>query len=142
MYVFQSQQDTKGKKIGKFLFSHPEQVFEKYAIHYSPGEILFQEGDGSTDIYFIYQGSIGIYRTVSETERKIAVIQEGEIFGEMAYLLEESRTATAKAETDTILMVITPDIFEELLLVNRIVSRDVIQTLSNRLRKTQLPEKP
>jgi len=142
MYVFQSQQDRKGKKIGKFLFSHPEQVFEKYAIYYSPGEILFQEGDGSTDIYFIYQGSIGIYRTVNETERKIAVIQEGEIFGEMAYLLEESRTATAKAETDTILMVITPDIFEELLLVNRIVSRDVIQTLSNRLRKTQLPEKP
>ncbi len=70
------------------------------------------------------------------------MIQECEIFGEMAYLLEESRTATAKAETDTILMVITPDIFEELLLVNRTVSRDVIQTLSNRLRKTQLPEKP
>lgn len=140
MYFFQLRQDIKGKKIEKFLFSHPKRIFEKYARCYEPGEIIFRQGEESTDIYFIYHGSIDIYRHADGNERKIAVIGKGEVFGEMAYLLKENRTATASAETESILLVITSDIFEELLMVNRTVSRDVIHVLSNRLRKTQLPE--
>jgi membrane protein len=142
VYFFQLRKEAKANKIEKFLFRHPKQVFEKYARHFDTGEILFLEGDRSLAIYFIYQGQIGVYRQVNDEERKIAVIREGEILGEMAYLLDENRTATAKAEVPSILLVITPEIFEELLMVNRIVSRDVIHTLSDRLRKIQLPEKP
>ena len=71
-------------------------------------------------------------------EKKIATIRAGEILGEMAYLLKERRTATAVAETESVLLFITPDNFEELLLSNRSVSREVIQLLSSRLRKMQL----
>lgn len=142
VYFFQLKKEEKTNKIEKFLFRHPKQIFEKYARHFDAGEVLFQEGDRDTEIYFIYQGEIGVYRQLNDEERKIAVAQEGEILGEMAYLLDENRTATAKAEVPSILLVMTPEIFEELLMVNRIVSRDVIHTLSDRLRKVQLPEKP
>jgi CRP-like cAMP-binding protein len=56
----------------------------------------------------------------------------------MAYLLKEHRTATAIVESESILLSITPDDFEELLLSNRSVSREVIQLLSSRLRKMHL----
>ena len=142
MYFFRLRQDIKGKKIEKFLFRHPKRIFEKYARRYKPGEILFREGDRGIDIYFIYSGSIGISRAIDGVEHKLATLKEGEVFGEMAYLLNESRTATAIAETESVLIVIIPDIFEELLQADNIFSRNVIQLLTNRLRKTHLPEKP
>ncbi len=142
MYFFRLRQDIKGKKVEKFLFRHPKRIFEKYARRYKPGEILFREGDRGTDIYFIYSGSIGISRAIDGVEHKLATLKEGEVFGEMAYLLNENRTATAIAETESVLIVIIPDIFEELLQADNIFSRNVIQLLTNRLRKTHLPEKP
>jgi len=142
MYFFRLKQDVKGKKIEKFLFRHPKRIFEKYARRYKSGETIFRKGDRDTDIYFIYSGSIGISRTIDGVEHKLATLEGGEVFGEMAYLLNESRTATAIAETDSVLIVIMPDVFEELLQADNIFSRNVIQLLTDRLRKTHLPEKP
>ncbi len=62
LYIFKLNQDIKEKKIEKFLFSHPKRLFEKFARRYQPGDILFRENDESTDIYFIYLGSIDIRR--------------------------------------------------------------------------------
>lgn len=142
MYFYRIKQDIKGKKIEKFLFRHPKRIFEKYARRYARGETLFREGDKSTDIYFVDRGRISILRKIDDRDHQIASIREGRIFGEMAYLLDERRTATAKAETEAILLILTPGIFEELLKVNTTFARDVIQVLCNRLNKTPLSIKP
>ena len=142
MYFFRLKQDIKGKKIEKFLFRHPKRIFEKYTRRYKSGETIFRQGDRGTDIYFIYSGSIRVSRTNDGIEHKLATLEEGEVFGEMAYLLNEGRTATAIANTDSVLIVIMPDVFEELLQVNTTFSRNVIQLLTDRLRRTHLPEKP
>ncbi len=142
MYLFRFSHSVKEKKIQKFLFNHPQRIFEKYAKRYKAGEILFREGDKDTDIYFVDQGSINILRKIDGSDQKIATIRAGRVFGEMAYLLNESRTATAIAETESILLVMMPDVFEELLQANTIFSRDIIQVLCNRLRRTHLIEKP
>ena len=142
MYLFRFSHSVKEKKIQKFLFNHPQRIFEKYAKRYKAGEILFREGDQDTDIYFVDQGSINILRKIDGSDQKIATIRAGRVFGEMAYLLNESRTATAIAETESILLVMMPDVFEELLQSNTIFSRDIIQVLCNRLRRTHFAEKP
>jgi len=142
MYLFRGQQDTKGKKIEKFLFSHPARIIEKYARRYKPGEILFREGENSTDIFFVDRGSIDIFRKVEDRDHKIATIPEGRVFGEMAYLLQESRTATAITATDSILLILTDDIFEDLLKTSAPFARDVIQVLCDRLRKTEFFIRP
>jgi membrane protein len=142
LYIFKLNQDIKEKKIEKFLFSHPKRLFEKFARRYQPGDILFRENDESTDIYFIYLGSIDIRRNLNENEKNIATLKEGEVFGEMSYLLNENRSATAVAETESMLIVITPAIFEELLQANNTFSRNLIQLLSNRLRNTHFPKTP
>jgi len=142
MYLFRIRQNNKGKKIEKFLFSHPKRIFEKYARRYKPGEILFNEGEKSTDIYFVDRGSVDIFRKIEDRNHKIATIPGGSVFGEMAYLLKESRTATAIAATESVLLTLTPDIFEDLLRSSTTFSRDVIQVLCDRLRKTASLIKP
>ncbi|MFC1825958.1 YhjD/YihY/BrkB family envelope integrity protein [Thermodesulfobacteriota bacterium] len=142
MYLFRMKPDNKGKRVEKFLFSHPKRIFEKYARRYEPGEILFNEGEKSTDIYFVDRGSVDIFRKIEDRNHKIATIPEGGVFGEMAYLLNESRTATAIAATESILLILTPDIFEDLLKSSTTFSRDVIQVLCDRLSKTAFLIKP
>ncbi len=142
LYFFKLTNNKKEKKIEKYLFKHPKRIFEKYAKRINPGEILFRKGDNNTDIYFIFKGSISIYREFNENKRKITTLEEGEVFGEMAYLLHENRTATAVAETESILLVLAPDIFEELLQVTYIFSRNLIQVLSSRLKQMQFKERP
>ncbi len=142
LYFFRLQDDAKKKRIEKFLYHHPKLIFEKYAKHYKVGDVIFQQGDNSTEIYFIQRGNIGIYRKTDDSKEKIAALEEGEVFGEMAYLLNESRTATAVAEAESFLITVNPAIFEELLQVNNTISRNVIQLLCNRLRKTHFTERP
>jgi len=88
------------------------------------------------------RGSVDIFRKIEDRNHKIATIPGGSVFGEMAYLLKESRTATAIAATESILLTLTPDIFEDLLRSSTTFSRDVIQVLCDRLRKTASLIKP
>ena len=135
-YFFKFIFDEKGKKVQKFLFTNPKLIFEKYAKRYKPGDVLFREGDQNKDIYFIYKGTIAIYHNIQGEKHPVATLGEGEVFGEMAYLLNENRTATAVAETASIIMIVVPEIFEELLQANHLFSRKLIQVLSDRIRKT------
>ncbi len=141
-YFFKFIYDERGKKVQKFLFTNPKLIFEKYAKRYNPGDILFSEGDLNKDIYFIYKGTIAIYHNTNGDKHPVATLEEGEVFGEMAYLLNENRTATAVAETESIIMIVVPEIFEELLQTNHLFSRKLIQVLSDRIRKTQQWKKP
>jgi len=138
LYFFQSGQGQKGRRIAKFLFSHPKRLFEKYAAYFAPLEILFREGDTGRDIYYVYRGAIGIYRPTDSDEQQIATLGEGEVFGEMAYLLDEARMATARALEETVLIRIPPDVFEQLLETNIFFARELVLVLTNRLHKAQV----
>ncbi len=134
MFLFRIRQNIKGRKIEKSLFNHPKWIFEKYAKRFHPGDIIFREGDRSSSIYFVEQGFIGLLQAIDGNEHKIATIGEHSIFGTTAHLLNEPRNTTAIAETDSLVLVIPPDIFEELLQVNPSLSKDIIELLCERLR--------
>lgn len=90
------------------LLEHPE--LKKYHVRYEVGETIFYEGDDSKDIYILVSGELDVLKG----KRKIAQISgEGTIFGEMSYLLNQGRTATIKARTDTLLIKIPEDKIEE-----------------------------
>lgn len=133
MFLLRTNQDLKGKKIEKFLFNHPKWIFEKYAKRFHAGDIIFHEGDSSRNIYFVEQGSINLLHTTDGDDYKIATVRDNRILGATAYLLDESRSTTAVAETESLLLVIAPYIFEELLQVNPSFSRDIIHLLCDRI---------
>lgn len=67
---------------------------------YSDGEIIFKEGEQGNCIYVIQSGKVRIIKKDSSGERTIAVLENGELFGEMALFDKLPRSATARALGD------------------------------------------
>jgi hypothetical protein len=80
---------------------------------YRAGEVIFAEGDYSTDAYIVRRGSVEIYLT-RDGDRRLAVLHEGAVFGELALLTDQARTASVRALDDADLIVIDQDGFLEL----------------------------
>ena len=66
---------------------------------YKPEEIVFNEGDPGVGMYIIVTGHINI--TIGSEEKLLAVLANGDFFGEIALLSETPRTATATAAIET-----------------------------------------
>ncbi len=66
---------------------------------YKAGEIVFNEGDPGVGMYIIVTGHINI--SLGTDGKLLAVLSNGEFFGEIALLSETPRTATATAAIDT-----------------------------------------
>ncbi len=64
---------------------------------YSDGEVIFKEGDRGEEMFVIQSGRVKITKTTSSGDMEIAILESGEIFGEMALFDKLSRSATAKA---------------------------------------------
>lgn len=67
----------------------------KYITSFQAGHIIFLEGDDAQDLYILVSGELEIIKG----NMKISEITErGSLFGEMSFLLDSRRTATAKAK--------------------------------------------
>lgn len=133
MLLLRINKNLKAKKIEKFLYQQPKWFFEKYTRQFHTNDIIFREGDSSSDIYFVEKGSVNLIHENDGHKKIIASVGENEIFGAITYLLNEYRNTTATANTESVLLVIKPHIFEELLKVNPSFSRDIIQLLCDRI---------
>ncbi len=121
------------KRIGTFLIKRSSSILEKYTRIYNSGDIIFSKGDPSQTTYYIYSGSVGLYRGSGKDLTMLSTVKSEEIFGEMAYLLGEKRTATAIAEEESVIFIFPPQMFEELLDANTALSRQTIRMLCARL---------
>ncbi|MDP6364549.1 MAG: cyclic nucleotide-binding domain-containing protein [Nitrospinota bacterium] len=72
---------------------------------YQPGDRVFSEGDVGDSFYLVVQGEIRILIEPREIQ-----ISPGEIFGEMAILGLNTRTATAMAKEKTVVFSITKEV--------------------------------
>lgn len=64
---------------------------------FAPGQMIIREGDKGDAAYMIVSGKCRAYRTVDGQQETLAVMNTGDVFGEMALLLEEPRYATVEA---------------------------------------------
>jgi CRP/FNR family cyclic AMP-dependent transcriptional regulator len=99
----------------------------------NPGDILFKEGDKGKMMYLIREGKIKITKGTGEEERTLAVLKDGDFFGEMAIIDGSPRSASAIAVTPTSLLVIDEETFKAKLRENPLIEY-VLGTLSRRLR--------
>jgi membrane protein len=125
-------------KLEGFVFGRANRLLEKYGRTYQPGEVLIEEGHESQDAFFLYSGSAAAYKSMNGGERRLGPLSEGQLFGEMAYLLKEKRTATVRAETEVVALVLPPAMLEQLMRHSAPLSRRIIATLCQRLEKMNL----
>ena len=123
-------------KLEGALFMEPARLLRSYGRTLRQGEVLFSAGDHEKSAYYVYYGKVGIYIPSFGTENYIASMGPGEIFGEMAYILGEDRTATARAEEESAVLELPPSVFEQYIATNPDAARHLIGALSERLRTT------
>lgn len=83
------------------------------------GDVVFKEGDKSSELYIVIEGKIQIVKSVSGSGMKIlAVLEHGGIFGEGALLSDKERGASAQALADSSLCVLKREDFEKFLKQN------------------------
>lgn len=101
------------------------------------GDYLFHKGDEGTALYIIVKGLIKIVLPTKQgDEVTLAVLSDGDFFGEMALLDDLPRSADALALADTRLYVLNRSDFLAFLIQNEHAVRSVIRALSLRLRRT------
>ncbi|GAU07933.1 cyclic nucleotide-binding domain-containing protein [Desulfoplanes formicivorans] len=100
-----------------------------------PGQWVMQDGEMSTEIYRIISTDKGL--EVVKNGNQLAVITEpGEIFGEMAFLLNEGRTAGIRSLGNSVLEVYSPEQLISMLADYPDFSLRLVTTLAQRLAKT------
>lgn len=100
---------------------------------YPAGEIIFREGDSGDDAYIIEEGCVEV--SVSSTQ--CTRINKGELFGEIALIDQQPRTATVRAVEHTVLIPIPRKLVKELLEKTDPVVRHLLLTILERYRSTR-----
>ncbi len=116
-----------------YVFSDANRLLAKYGQTLDTGTTLIKEGDDSRTAYFLYAGQAGVYKEKEGQQHKLGQLSEGQLFGEMAYLLSEKRTASVIAETPVTVIALPPAMLEELMRFSAPLSRRIIDTLCQRL---------
>ena len=70
---------------------------------YQKGEKVFTVGTTEKDMYFIVRGEVSVF-VGPGGDIKVATLKKAQFFGEMAYIMNEPRTATIKATSDIVLL--------------------------------------
>lgn len=91
---------------------------------------IFREGDHGDALYFVVDGSVRI----EQGGRPLGLLGERDVFGEMALLDAEPRSATALAATASTLLRIGHDDFAAVLLDRPQVAAGVLRVVTRRLR--------
>jgi len=104
-------------------------------VNFAAGSVIFNEGDPGDGIYLIKSGRVQIFSRIGENEKVFANFVEGEIFGEMAIIENEPRSATAKAVENTELYFIPCEAVNYVLEHSPKVSLCFLRDISRRLRE-------
>ena len=96
-----------------------------------PNELLFNQGDEGNCAFLINQGNLDVI----VDGKKVENLFEGELFGEMALILNQKRSASVVAKSSTELIEITKASFEEIM--NEVSNdlKQIIQKLCEELSK-------
>ncbi|MCH2108927.1 MAG: serine/threonine-protein kinase [Polyangiaceae bacterium] len=84
----------------------PRQLFQ-------PSELIIREGAVGTEAYMIVSGRVRAFRRVESGEETLAEMAPGDVFGEMALLLEEPRAASVEAIEPTTVLVLDKKTMED-----------------------------
>lgn len=99
------------------------------------GQIIVSQGNKGESMYCVVRGrfKVSCINTEFEREAGLAILQEGDAFGEMALLGDRPRSATVTAMEAGELLVLHRAQLDDYLMTNPIVMRGLIGMLANRL---------
>lgn len=99
-------------------------------VTFAEGEVIVRQGDIGTSLFVLFDGRVGVYTG----DTLLAELGRGDVFGELALLDAEPRSATVTAQDDVLAFRIDQDDFYDLMEERPEVLRNIISLLSRRIR--------
>lgn len=99
--------------------------------HYEAGQFVFHKGDPGDKFYLIEKGRAGVY--YEETAAPIAVLGEGDHFGEGALLSGCARTASIRAEGALDVLILGNESFQQIMHHSAVIKAAMDRTWSQRV---------
>jgi len=104
---------------------------------YKEGDTIFHRNDPGVALYVIVSGKVKIHNETNDgSDCIIAILTEGDFFGEMAVIDGEERSADATTLEPTELLMLTKDDLHDILSRYPRISLRLLTTLAGRLRRT------
>jgi CRP-like cAMP-binding protein len=109
--------------------------------HFPMGAYVFRENDSDERLYIVEKGAVSIIKTLgSDLHKTILIAPKGAIFGEFSFIDGGTRSATALASDDTILLGLDRKDFDALNKehpeIGTKVYNNLLRTVTQRIRKT------
>jgi putative ABC transport system ATP-binding protein len=82
---------------------------------HAAGETIIRQGELSKNFYILRRGEVEVFRTIDGQERRLAILGEGECFGEEALLKDQPRSATIRTSRPSLLYVLGEQDFRDAL---------------------------
>ncbi len=114
-------------------------AFSSSYLMFEAGEELFREGDPADGAYIIEKGDVEVLTGQNGRMIKVGTLGKSDLFGEMALIMNETRTATIRAATHLEVLKIDAEVFLRLVTEDPEVALSVMRSLSQKI--TQLTER-
>ena len=130
--------DAEGNRMEHAVFGDARRLLAKYGQVWPAGHVLINEGETDRTAYMLHAGRATVLKRTGAGATRLGELKAGQLFGEMAYLLNEPRTASIVADTEITVLSLPPEVLEELMRFSAPLSRRIIDTLCQRLEKMNL----
>jgi CRP/FNR family transcriptional regulator, cyclic AMP receptor protein len=111
-------------------------TFENHVRFFDQGAVIFREEDEGNEMFIIIQGTVEIRKSTGPSSSKIlSTLQKGDMFGEMAIIEKQPRSATAVAVLPTKVLVLNEKLYESMIGSNPDFARKMNRVLSERIRR-------
>jgi EAL domain-containing protein (putative c-di-GMP-specific phosphodiesterase class I) len=104
---------------------------------YEAGSVIIEQGDEGDCAYIVDQGLVEIFVMQDGEKIVLALLSDGDIFGEMALISGAARSASARAVIPTTLTVINMAVFQDLLAQSDPVISLLLRVLLERFQDAQ-----
>ena len=100
---------------------------------YRDGEPIVRQGDAGNAMYVIQEGEVEVVRLLDGNSVRLAVLSQGDIFGELSLFGNDKRSATVRALGDVRIITVDRNTFMRRLQEDLTLAFRVFQTMATRL---------
>jgi CRP/FNR family cyclic AMP-dependent transcriptional regulator len=101
---------------------------------YPDGEVVIREGDAGDCMFVVQSGQVEVVQGNGAGEMRLAVLEEGDFFGEMAVFEKETRSATVRALGEARVLKVDRRTLLRRIKEDPLLAVNLLQTMSGRVR--------